>query len=71
MTKKRKLSKSEYPAKIGCLLNNCLTSCNMARRYGGYKECPNFEWKSENADRYEIALNSRGNISAVYEYEKE
>lgn len=43
----------------------------MARRYGGYKECPNFEWKSENADRYEIALNSRGNISAVYEYEKE
>lgn len=66
---KRRLKKSEYPQKIGCLLTNCLTTCRFAREYGGYKNCPNFDWKVKNGDKYEIILNGNGNIQAVYEIE--
>ena len=64
---KRKLNKNEYPAKLACLLTNCLTSCRFARNCGGYKNCPNFAWKEANSDKYEIILKTNGNIQAVYE----
>lgn len=59
----KKLHITEKPAE----LTNCLTSCRFAREYGSYKNCPNFDWKQENGDKYEIIINRNGNIQAVYE----
>ena len=62
-----KLKKSEYPSKIGCLITNCLTMSDKARYQGGYKNCPNLTWKTENREKYDIKLDRYGNIKSVYE----
>lgn len=60
------LKKSEYPTKINCLITNCLTMCDIARCFGGYKSCPNLEWKTDNMGKYDIEVGRTGRITKVY-----
>lgn len=41
--------------------------CDKARYQGGYKNCPNLTWKTENREKYDIELDRYGNIKSVYE----
>lgn len=58
-----KLKKSEYPKYIKCLVTNCLTMCRFSKEYAN---CPAFEWKKNNMEKYDITMKN-GQINTVYE----
>lgn len=61
---RRKLKRSEYPKKLECLAQNCL-SCPCLKSNVKYSDCPNFEWKQENMSKYDFEIND-GILTNVY-----
>lgn len=64
MKKNKKLYLKQYPEYIACLAQGC-PSCPLLRKGQKYTECPRFEWKQENMNKYGLTVEN-GRITKVW-----